>query len=132
MLGLTYSIADQNVATTKSIGIYNLSTNLARALSEESQLERFTVLSNKTLSTDLALTPRASVKECNYPILSKLGRIWWDQWGVYQRARAERNPWLFLPKGFCSFVARPPVKVAAYVHDIMGDFYSRRYPGYFP
>ena len=132
MLGVTYSIADQNVATTKSIGIYNLSTSLAQTLSEQPQLERLTILSNKTVSSDLTLTAKARVEECNYPILSRWGRIWWDQWGVYQRARAERNPWLFLPKGFCSFVARPPVKVAAYVHDIMGNFYSRRYPSYIP
>jgi|ERR1051326_3818482 hypothetical protein len=132
MLGVTYSIADQNVATTKSIGIYNLSINLAQTLSEQPQLHRLTVLSNKTIAADLTLTARARIKEYNYPVLSKLGRIWWDQWAVYQKARAEGNPWLFLPKGFCSFVARPPVRVAAYVHDIMGDFYARRYPGYFP
>src|ERR1051326_2030559 len=113
MLGVTYSIADQNVATTKSIGIYNLSINLAQTLSEQPQLHRLTVLSNKTIAADLTLTARARIKEYNYPVLSKLGRIWWDQWAVYQKARAEGNPWLFLPKGFCSFVARPPVRVAA-------------------
>jgi len=58
--------------------------------------------------------------------------MWWDQWDVYRRARTEGNPWLLLPKGFCSFIAPPPVRVAAYVHDIMGDFYARHYPGVFP
>jgi glycosyltransferase involved in cell wall biosynthesis len=132
MLGVTYSIADQNVATTKSIGIYNLSTNLARNLSEQPQLERLTVFSNETVSPSLALTSKARIEEYNYPVRSRWGRILWDQWSVYQRARAAGNPWLFLPKGFCSFLARPPVQVAAYVHDIMGDFYNRNYPNFSP
>lgn len=129
---LCYSIADQNVATTKSIGIYNFSVRLARILSERAEFRNLTVLSNRTISPGLHLPPGVRLENHDSAIRGKIGRILWDQRGVYQKARATRLPWLFLPKGFCSFSVRPPVNVAAYVHDVMGDFYHRRYPGFWP
>ncbi len=129
---LCYSIADQNVATTKSIGIYNFSVQLARTLSERAEFRNLTVLSNRTISSGLHLSPGVRLENHDSAIRGKIGRILWDQRGVYQKARATRLPWLFLPKGFCSFSVRPPVHVAAYVHDVMGDFYHRRYPGFWP
>src|SRR4030095_8605542 len=61
-----------------------------------------------------------------------VGRILWDQFGLAQRAHASGSEWLFLPKGFTSFVVRPQLRVAAYVHEIMGDFYRRNSPSFWP
>jgi hypothetical protein len=130
MNDLVYSIADQNVETTKSIGIYNFSLHLAQYLSEHAQLQKLTVFSNDKVSPHLRLTAKAHVQEFNFARRSKVGRIWWDQWGLYQSAQATGHRWLFLPKGFCSFAARPRLQIAAFVHDIMGDFYQRHYPGF--
>ena len=125
MTDLAYSIADQDVETTKSIGIYNFSLHLAQYLSEHPQLQKFTVFSNSTVSPHLRLAAKARVQEFNFARRSKVGRILWDQWSLYRSAQATGHRWLFLPKGFCSFVARPRLQVAAFVHDIMGDFYRR-------
>ena len=130
MIDLAYSLADQNVEKTKSIGIYNFSLHLAQHLSEHPELRKFTVFSNSTVSPYLRLTAKAEVREFNFPQSSKVGRIWWDQWGLYRSGRATGHRWLFLPKGFGSFMAPPRQQVAAFVHDVMGDFYRRRYPGF--
>ncbi|MEP6663170.1 MAG: glycosyltransferase [Verrucomicrobiota bacterium] len=126
MLGLTYSIADQNVATTKSMGIYNLSVNLAQNLAVHPQLKKLTVFSNRSISPSLCASDKTILEEHNGAMENKAGRICWDQWGVYQSARKAGNPWLFLPKGFCSFVKSPPLRVAAYVHDTMGNYYREQ------
>ena len=52
----------------------------------------------------------------------------WDQWSVYRAAAREGNEWLFLAKGFASFVSRCPVKLATIVYDAMTDYYRRQYP----
>jgi len=128
MLDIAYSLADQDVAATKSIGIYNFSLHLARHLAAHPQLKSLTVFSNRTVSPSLPSTAKARIQEFNCAVRNKLGRMWWDQWGVYRSARASGHRWLFLPKGFGSFVARPRIQVAAYVHDILDDFYRRCYP----
>lgn len=51
---------------------------------------------------------------------------------MYSAARRAGNEWLFLPKGFASFARRCPVKLAGYVHDIMGEYYHQHYRGYEP
>jgi hypothetical protein len=130
MIDLAYSIADQNVETTKSIGIYNFSLHLAQHLSEHPQLRKFTVFSNRTVSPCLRLAAKARVRDFNAAHRSKLARIWWDQWGLYRSVQATGHRWLFLPKGFGSFMTRPRLQVAAFVHDIMDDFYRRHYPGF--
>lgn len=132
MANLCYSIADQNVATTKSMGIYNFSVQLARSLSESAGVWDLTIFSNRTISPNLHLPANIRLEDHDQAIRNKIGRILWDQWGVYKKARATRHSWLFLPKGFCSFSVRPPMRVAAYVHDVMGEYYRRRYPGFWP
>ena len=59
----------------------------------------------------------------------KLRRMIWDQWGVYSAALRAGNDWLFLPKGFASFVRKPPCRLATYVHDDMVAHYARNHPG---
>lgn len=130
MTDLAYSIADQDVETTKSIGIYNFSLHLAQYLSEHPQLRKFTVFSNSTVSPHLRLAAKARVQEFDFARRSRVGRILWDQWSLYRAAQATGHRWLFLPKGFCPSAARPRLQVAAFVHDIMGDFYHQHYPGF--
>jgi len=130
MIDLAYSLADQDVETTKSIGIYNISLQLAQYLSEHPQIQKFTVFSNSTVSPHLRLAAKARVQEYNFARRTRAGRMLWDQWALYRSARATGHGWLFLPKGFCSFVMQPRPQVAAFVHDIMGDFYRQHYPGH--
>jgi len=130
LIDLAYSIADQNVETTKSIGIYNFSVQLAQHLSEHPQIRKLTVFSNRTISPHLRLTTKASVRDFNSARRGKAGRIFWDQWALYQSAEATGHHRLFLPKGFCSFLARPRLELVAFVHDVMGDFYRQHYPGF--
>ncbi len=128
MLNLTYSIADQNLAATKSVGILNLSIHLLEAIAASKRLDHCVVLTNSTIRCDV------SDKKCrllffNQVIKNRLARILWDQSGVYRAAGTTGNNWLFLPKGFASFVRKPPCCLAAYVHDTMHQHYAMRYPG---
>lgn len=125
---LTYSIADQNFKTTKSIGIYNFSRDLAKSLATHPEIRSLSILSNRTIDLGQIESGKTQLEECNSPLTGKVGRILWDQWGVYRAAAKSGKRWLFLPKGFCSFIVRPPCRVAAYVHDVMGDYYQRCYP----
>ncbi len=132
-LSLTYSLADQDFQRTKSVGIFNVSLQLAEALAVEPQLDRLTVLVNHwhmhrlNLPRDVAMALRDDAAGRG------LQRILWDQWNVYDVARRLGNEWLFLPKGFSSFFRRPsPLRLAVYVHDVMHYIYSERYPGALP
>lgn len=131
-LDLVYSIADQNVATTKSIGIYNFSVQLLQHLATRRDLEKLTVFTNRTIAADVAPSPQVHIEEHNSAVRHRVGRMLWDQFGVCRRAEATKQRWLLLPKGFCSFMLRPQMRLAAFVHDIMGQYYYRRYPGFWP
>ena len=131
MLNLTYSVADQNFAKTKSLGILNLSIQLAKALASSRRLNRFTVLSNTTIRCGIP-EAEAQIVDCDRVIANKLTRVFWDQWGVYQAAAATANDWLFLPKGFASFTRKPPCRLAVYIHDTMMSHYEAHYPGRMP
>jgi glycosyltransferase involved in cell wall biosynthesis len=125
-LSVCYSMADQAFEQTKSLGIFNLSTGLLSAMAEHPSVERIPVLGNSGLrkvlpdSTELRCHDRAT--------RGKVGRICWDQWGVYSAARRTTADWLFLPKGFASFVRRPGMRLATYVHDTIQEFYREKYP----
>jgi glycosyltransferase involved in cell wall biosynthesis len=128
-LALTYSVADQNFEQTNSIGIFNLSVQLAETLAQRSEFEQFTVLSNHTLAGWLRLPPHVSVIKHDQAVAGRLQRIFWDQWGVYRAARQVGHAWLFLPKGFASFVSSCPVRLVTCVADANHDYYRRHYPG---
>ena len=131
-LSLTYSLADQDFARTKSIGIFNVSLQLAEALAREPRLEALTVLANHALKPALSLPRKTKVKLCERAIGGRVERILWDQWQVYSEAQRSGNQWLLLPKGFASFMHRPPIRLAAYVHDMMHDIYATEYLGKSP
>lgn len=126
---LTYSLADQNFLVTKSVGIFNLSVHLLKALAERTKEVRLTVLANSTLQNDLSQAKGVQIQKHEAALGGRLRRIWWDQVGVYLAARQAGNEWLVLPKGFASFARRCPVKLALYVHDTILESYYQRHPG---
>ena len=127
-LSLVYSLADQNFDQTKSVGIFNVSTQLLENLARYSRIARLSVLSNSTLDGKLRLSSEVTVEYHNEVIRNKFGRASWDQWGVYEAAKKSGNQWLFLPKGFASFLRPPPLKLAVYSYDVIHDFYRINYP----
>lgn len=131
-LALTYALADQHFERTKSVGILNVSLGLLRGLMARPEVERLTVLSNRTLPAFSPHPPSLHVHHHELPLRGRLGRLLWDQWAVYTAARAAGNPWLFLPKGFASFLRPCPVRLAAYVHDTIPLYYREHYPRAYP
>ena len=131
-MDLTYSVADQNFQQTKSVGILNLSVQMPAYLAQRPEIGQLTVLSNRSLDDRLSVPPRVPVQRHNLSLQGKLGRILWDQWGVYRAARQVGHEWLFLPKGFASFCRRCPVQLATCVADANHDYYAEHYPGRVP
>ena len=135
-LSISYSLADQDFATTKSVGIYNLSLGLLKALAADDRVERLSVFTNPSIDLRTALgvavtAPR--IDAIQYAgSRSRLARILWDQIGVYRAAKRAGNEWLLLPKGYSSFLLKPPVRLVTYVHDAMHAHYRTRHPGFTP
>ena len=128
-LNLTYSLADQDFVHTKSVGILNVSRWLFHWVEKSDALGRATLLVNSTTG-DLQSDSEKTTKVINdLPLRGRLSRILWDQWGVYSAAKQAGNEWLFLPKGFASFVRRPPARLATCVYDDMVSYYASHYPG---
>ncbi len=128
-LKICFAVADQSLQRTKSIGILNVSVGLLEAMAREPGVEKLLVLGNPELSLRSVDGIKLSVTHYNLPCQHKLARIFCDQWQVYRAAAKSGCDWLFLPKGYASFIAVPPIKMAAYVHDTMLDFYRAHYPG---
>lgn len=103
---------------------------LLKALGGIQEIERIQVLTNPSQDYLKQTTPSdiyqfQSIKNASK---GKLGRMMWDQSGVYSKAKKSKCDWLFLPKGFLSFVRKPPIKTAAYVHDTIHQHYAIHYP----
>jgi len=126
-LTLGYSVADQSLRQSKSIGILNVSLGLLPALAARGELSSIIAFSNASLG----VPPGVQVQTHDAVADNRLARLWWDQAGVYRCAKKAGCDWLLLLKGFSSFLVRPPVKLAVYVHDAMHDFYRSQYPGGF-
>jgi glycosyltransferase involved in cell wall biosynthesis len=125
---LTYSLADQSFARTKSVGIFNVSMNLLHALARRPQCPPLTVLANSSLRDKLTLPASTRIEFHDLALRGNLGRVWWDQFAAYAAARRAGNPWLLLPKGFASFARRCPVRLAPLIHDVLQDHYDRHHP----
>jgi hypothetical protein len=131
-MSLTFSLAEQNFSWTRSIGLLNLSMRMLEHLARRPEVARLTLLSNDTFRGALSLPERVRVCTHNEANGRGLSRIWWDQWKVYSAAQAAGNAWLFMPKGFVSFVRRCPVKLCVYIPDVMFiTYYEKRCPGSF-
>jgi glycosyltransferase involved in cell wall biosynthesis len=126
---LTVSLADQNARRTKSIGIYNFALRFSRALHDGGECPELTLLANRINRPDLPDQPRPGCRilGCDLPTRGNLARVLWDQAVMNLYCGDE---WLFLPKGFAPILFPLPARLAVYVHDVMGDFYRQRYPGY--
>ena len=129
-VSLTYSLADQSFARTKSIGILNVSLDFLRVLAQRPECDHLTVLANPTLSDAILPTSGMTIQLHDRAAGGGLSRIWWDQFGAYTAARRAGHEWLFLPKGFASFARRCPVRLATLIHDLMQDHYDRHYPDF--
>lgn len=127
---LAFSLADQNLSTAASIGIYNISLGLLQHLAHQPAVTRLTALVNPTIPAFADATGRIQCVEHAAAIRSPVGRLYWDNWGVYQAARHIRPDWLLLPKGFASVLRPSPVPLAVYLHDLISVLYARRYPGH--
>jgi len=125
-LNICFSLADQSFARTKSVGIYNLSLGLLEALARHDCVGRLTALTNA--ESDARMPEGVATRRHDSAGGGKIGRILWDQWGVYSAAKSTGADWLLLPKGFASFVRKPPLKLATYVHDTMNEWYRKNYP----
>ncbi|MCX8156290.1 MAG: glycosyltransferase [Verrucomicrobiae bacterium] len=131
-LALTYALADQHFERTKSVGILNVSLGLLRGLLRQAEVGRLTLLANPSLPLPSPVPPGFEARVYRMPLRGRLGRLWWDQWGVYTAARRAGHPWLVLPKGFASFLRPCPVRLAAYVHDTIPLYYRAHHPRAYP
>jgi glycosyltransferase involved in cell wall biosynthesis len=129
---LTYSLADQSFVRTKSVGIWNVSVDLLQVLARHPRCPRLTVLANRPLLEKLKLPTTTRTELHDGASGGGFRRIWWDQFGAYAAARRTGNEWLLLPKGFASFARRCPVRLAAFVHDVVQDHYDQHYPDAVP
>jgi hypothetical protein len=127
-LSLSYSIADQSFAQTQSIGILNLSVQMLHCLAVRPEIRKLNVLSNSTLNDRLHLPAQVPVTLHDSALRNLTGRIAWDQWGAYAQGKRLGNKWLFLPKGYASFLRACPVNLATCVADASYEYYKRVYP----
>lgn len=109
-----------------SLGIFNISLALMKELVGRPGMSPMHVYAQRTMVG--RLPPGVVAHEVNATGLVR--RVFWEQWGVFSAACRDGADWLILPKGFGSAVRRPPLKTAAYVHDIMAATYFDRYPAH--
>ena len=132
-LDLSYSLADQEFFHTKSLGVWNVSTQLLGHLARHPDVAKLTVFTNHTHTNLPPYGRKATFEQHNSAVRRwgrGWGRIWWDQWGVYSAAKRSGNSWLFLPKGYSPILRKCPVRLAAYVHDAMHDHYRTHRKAY--
>ena len=128
-ISVTYSIADQSLRQSKSVGILNVSLNLLRHLAVMPEVARLTVLGNSTFDPgEFSGDGRVLWKHHDEVLSSPLHRMLWDQWRVYSAGRESGNRWLFVAKGFASFVRKPGTLLACILYDGMHDYYREHYP----
>lgn len=125
---IAYSMADQVFEKSASVGIYRISLGLLNSLARDPAVDKLTVFTNSSIPQHCIPSSALSIC-CDIPSKNMLGRIWWDQYGVFRKARQVGCDWLFLPKGFASFLVRPVPRLATFIHDTMPTFYADRYPG---
>ncbi len=129
---IAYSLADQEFARGRSLGILNNSIGLLRELTRQLGPDAITVLANQSLMDGGQIPEGVAARPHDEALGGGLRRIAWDQWGVYRAAKNNGCRWLFLPKGFASFVRNCPVSLAVIINDGMTDHYARHHPDTLP
>jgi glycosyltransferase involved in cell wall biosynthesis len=122
-----FNLADQGfkASSRASVGVYNVSVQLGAHLSDE-------------LPCTFLLNPEAQPGQLAGSmdtLIVKGGtggwrRFAWDQWGLFSAVETEPSDWLFMPKGFSSFIRKPRCRLAVYIHDVVYSYWRRNYPGY--
>ena len=122
-----YNLADQEFKATSrsSVGVFNVSSLLAINLAEQKPVTL--LLNNATSFPDCA--SMAGHKVVGAPSHG-VKRVYWDQWGIYDATSYKSTDWLFLPKGYASFLRRPKCKLAVYIHDDVYSYWRAFYPKY--
>ncbi len=122
-----YNLADQGFKSSSraSVGVYNVSVQLGANLSNE--LPCTFLLNAETDLGDLVTSAKTQVVKGD---AKGLRRVAWDQWGLFSSIAAEKPDWLFLPKGFSSFMQKPPCRLAVYIHDVVYAYWRQAYKGY--
>ena len=122
-----YNLADQGFKSSSraSLGVYNLSLQLGVHLAKELSC---TYLINSD-HNEMQQVPCSQVKEVRGGV-GGIRRILWDQWRLFSSVKTDTSDWIFLPKGFSSFVRKPPCRLAVYIHDVVYDYWRSSYPGY--
>jgi len=126
-LNIAISVADYCFERTRTIGQMNFAMGLINALACSPYIERLVVFKNRTIKFDFE-NPNVCSIDCDEAIRSKFSRIFWDQIGLYRIVKKIGVKWMFLPKGFSSFLLKPPARLAAYIHDAVPDYYRTKYP----
>ena len=127
---LLVSLSDQSFKATKSVGIFNVSLGLARALIHTPGIEELHILGNDECAETFAGAPsHVKLHRMHTPVPGGWKRLLWDQLGLVKAIRAIRPDWALLPKGF------PPycfpcgnTRLACYVHDIIWEHYEQLHP----
>lgn len=122
-----YNLADQGFKSSSraSVGVYNVSVQLGAHLSKA--LPCTFLLNEEADLGDLAASAKKQVVKGE---ANGLRRVVWDQWGLFSSVEANPSDWLFLPKGFSSFMRKPPCRLAVYIHDVVYSYWRRAYKGY--
>jgi glycosyltransferase involved in cell wall biosynthesis len=130
---LLYALRDQDLATTKSIGILHVSVAVLHGLVRQPEITRLDVLANRSLAPLVpAPPPHVRYHFLDAPAPRRWQRLWWDQWTLGAWTRRLEPDWLLLPKGFFPLLRRPAGRVSAYVHDNIFGHYARQGTNPFP
>lgn len=121
------TLVDQDPATTRSLGILNVSLGLVAGLAElaaEGQL-RLVVLAHEGLRERLPEAgPGVAIRWWPEPPL-RWNRVAWDLWGVASALRTTAADAHVFPKGFLP-LRSTGAPTFALVHDLIFDFYRAR------
>lgn len=130
---LLYTLRDQDLATTKSVGILHVSVAVLHGLVRQPGIRQLDVLANQSLAALLpAPPPHVRYHFTAAPAPRRWQRLWWDQWSLAGWARRLAPDWLLLPKGFLPLLRQPPARVSAYVHDNIFGHHARHGADPFP
>lgn len=122
-----YNLADQGFKSSgrASVGVYNVSVQLGARLAKT--LPCTFLLNAEAHLGELAASAKEQIVKGE---ANGLKRVAWDQWGLFSSMDATPSDWLFLPKGFSSFMRKPPCRLAVYIHDVVFSYWRKAYKGY--
>ncbi len=120
------SLTDQSFTSTKSMGIFNVSTGLARGLMLCPEVTELHLLGNEECATAFSDAPaHVHLHLADRPVPRRFRRIWWDQFALPSLLHRLAPDWAILPKGFPPFFPRlGRTKLACYVHDVIWEYYA--------